>query len=340
MAASGAKPRTPPVLNERGNDVDAALHTGPTTMHAPWYRRFRAFEWLVTLVVFATAGAVGVFATPYCREFRWDDASIAHPMKPNTFPVWSLIPISALPVAIYAGVAKAAPLCGPAYWADEAVALALMQFQSVALSQLVTQPTKIYAGRLRPDFLARLTAAGYGRVNASATADYCTVRDRDVRQGRCSFPSGHSSTSFAAMVPLAAYLLFRFAQPRHGQLLPFLAAMSPIALAVVVATSRTRDEWHHFGDIVAGSVIGLVAGLGAYHAHNVRVLRPYPPLTSSSSSTGGANGSVAPSAATDGGIGNGAGVVAEYAPRVLAARYEARALHVDPTATGVGAYVF
>ncbi|RHW69102.1 phosphatidic acid phosphatase [Trypanosoma brucei equiperdum] len=113
---------------------------------------------------------------------------------------------------------------------------------------------KIYAGRLRPDFLDRLRREGF-----NATSSLVGVCDH-AREGRLSFPSGHSSCAFAAFTPLTMYFLGLSRAFNSGPVWRIILSMFPIYLAICVAASRTRDNRHHFSDILGGSVIGLVIG--------------------------------------------------------------------------------
>lgn len=65
-----------------------------------------------------------------------------------------------------------------------------------------------------------------------------------------SFPSGHTTSSFAAATALAA------ARARGG-----LAAM---ILAAVIAFSRLYLYVHYPTDVIAGALIGAFSGLAAY----------------------------------------------------------------------------
>jgi membrane-associated phospholipid phosphatase len=142
-----------------------------------------------------------------------------------------------------------------------------MQLRSIALNAMMTEPTKLFAGNLRPDFIARLERSGVAPpANPKAFVHFCNVTELEVVEGRKSFPSGHTSTSFAAMVPLALFLVRRIGtfESGHGSTLRLLAGALPIALAFAVGVSRNRDEWHHFVDILAGAVIGVAAGVASY----------------------------------------------------------------------------
>ncbi|KAH7820505.1 phosphatidate phosphatase [Monocercomonoides exilis] len=78
------------------------------------------------------------------------------------------------------------------------------------IDQSITVLLKYSVGRLRPDFLERckinvteyrnMVSKQISEYGIETTADYpCTGKEKDIHEGRLSFPSGHSSTSgFAA----------------------------------------------------------------------------------------------------------------------------------------------
>lgn len=243
-------------------DADDGASDPPPPRWKRLVNRLQVAEWVVALVVGGVPLLLAELLSPYCQPFRWDDPTIAHPLKPNTFPDYSLVLISAAPVLVYALWTRVWPALPHGLWLDEVNTLALMQARAYALLSLMLNPCKLYAGRLRPDFLARLEHAGYSA--ASRGVDWCSVDDAAVVLGRKSFPSGHSGTSFAAMVPLTLFLCVELRALSRGSLALLVVAVSPLALAFVCGISRHRDEWHHFSDIVAGAVMGVAAGAAAF----------------------------------------------------------------------------
>eukprot|EP00758_Cryptobia_borreli_P005601 Tbor_TRINITY_DN4931_c0_g1::TRINITY_DN4931_c0_g1_i1::g.9861::m.9861 len=116
----------------------------------------------------------------------------------------------------------------------------LIQTEAFALTAFITNVMKIWAGRFRPDFVSRLHHEGFlpyfppGGPYRNNAADVeaareaaskifsvlCTndkfLRNKLLRDGRTSFPSGHSSISFAAMVPLCVFIYILCIQFRGG----------------------------------------------------------------------------------------------------------------------------
>jgi membrane-associated phospholipid phosphatase len=73
-------------------------------------------------------------------------------------------------------------------------------------------------------------------------------------EDRASFPSGHSSMSFAFASVVAA---------RHGW---FWGGMS-YGAATYISVSRINDDWHYLHDVLVGMGIGASYGWGLYYAY-------------------------------------------------------------------------
>ncbi|CBH13053.1 phosphatidic acid phosphatase protein, putative [Trypanosoma brucei gambiense DAL972] len=128
---------------------------------------------------------------------------------------------------------------------------------SIILAVCLVEILKVYAGRLRPDFLDRLKKANV--TEGTDPKDLCDIAK--ARDGRLSFPSGHSSCAFSVCTPMALYFLSVLHAFSGASVWRTLVGLSPIYLACACAISRTRDNRHHFADIVAGSLIGMGTGL-------------------------------------------------------------------------------
>lgn len=103
-----------------------------------------------------------------------------------------------------------------------------------------------------------------------ALGDIGKCQDTDaVRRAFSSFPSGHSSMSFATFVPLGLSVLHMPSRSswlgqRDG--IRVALAFMPIFAAMLVAGTRVRDSWHHFADIVAGSILGMGVAVAVFSA--------------------------------------------------------------------------
>lgn len=159
------------------------------------------------------------------------------------------------------------------------------------LSTFVVEFTKHYVGYLRPNFYAK---CGFDYDTMQCDPD----TDTNTFTGRKSFMSGHSSMSFAGLTVLSVYMqrlcgvgsgtkrtvvvsgtdassnenregavilryMYVSSSPsvqRKQRVLSFLCLL-PMFLAVFIAASRVRDNYHHPADIIGGSIVGAAAAV-------------------------------------------------------------------------------
>lgn len=143
--------------------------------------------------------------------------------------------------------------------------------QSTSMATLLTQFTKNMTGRFRPCFYD-MCKWDYEVVWDGVT-NLCQSKSGE-KEGRKSFPSGHASFAFATMLVLTLYLLGRSSLNcenrsetvmRGGRkMLKLFLCFIPTFLASWVAVTRTIDNWHHYADILAGSIIGAVSACLSY----------------------------------------------------------------------------
>ncbi|GAA5905210.1 hypothetical protein JCM8208_000316 [Rhodotorula glutinis] len=146
----------------------------------------------------------------------------------------------------------------------------LVLSSSRAIMRLVVESLKNRVGRLRPDF--------FSRCAWDATAHACMGPIGLVKDGRRSFPSGHSSTAWQGLLVLALYLAgkngaFAFAAPfpRSGvlqsRLLRLSLVVAPLFLAGWICVTRLEDHYHHPTDVLTGALLGSVSALVAYSTY-------------------------------------------------------------------------
>lgn len=142
---------------------------------------------------------------------------------------------------------------------------------------IVTTAIKLMVARLRPDFIDRckpdytldpqLLAEPAFIESGWVDGKYrhiCTGDEREIIEGRKSFPSAHSSTSLFAST-FVALLFFKRCWNRGQRSLmgflpiPFLM-MAVVCAGFIIATSRHWDNRHHPLDIIVGCCIGIVFG--------------------------------------------------------------------------------
>lgn len=230
-------------------------------------------DWIITILLAACFYALDK-VTGYRREFSLTDTSLRYPYAehervPNP-PLYFIvfgIPIILQPIINFITVRS--------WWDFHNSSLGLVL--GLALTGAVTQFIKITVGRPRPDIIARCipppgaTDSEFGLFNWKS----CTqTEDAMLNEGFRSFPSGHSSMSFAGLGFLAFYLagkLHLFDTRGHAG--KAWVSLFPFCGAAMVAISRSMDYRHHWHDIVVGSALGIVMSYFAYRQY-------YPPLSS------------------------------------------------------------
>ncbi|ORC92375.1 phosphatidic acid phosphatase protein [Trypanosoma theileri] len=234
-----------------------------------FWNHYQLLDCVVALLFLVISTIVTATCSPYCRPFSWKDPSIDYPYVVSvTFPIWTLFLFLAMALVFYGLVVTS--LGGPLWlWVKAQLLAAVSQ-------QVIVNLLKIYAGRIRPDYLNRLRYLGFnedsyaesGVKGITASEYYCRLGDKyaELREGRLSFPSGHSSTSFAVFTFMSLFLFAYIRPSSHGgSFVRLLLSLCPMIIAFLCAVSRTRDYWHHFDDVVAGALIGTVCSLLCFY---------------------------------------------------------------------------
>jgi len=213
-----------------------------------WWRWDYLVDWAVLGVVCMTELLLShLVFSPYERYLPANDPAVSYPNLPDTIPSWSLAFIDGLlPILIFVAWQYLMRSSHDLHHATLGLA------QALVFTLLFTDAVKISAGRYRPDWQARVD----GKLSESV-----------LRDGRQSFPSGHSSIAFAGMVYLSLWLSGKLGLFRHhgGTSWKACVILCPIAVATLVAVSRTRDYHHDFSDILAGAVLGAGMAVFAYY---------------------------------------------------------------------------
>jgi len=200
-----------------------------------WFHKSYLLDWTLAVVLFVIVQAVTMFVSPFHRYLPPNDPSVLYPKVDDIVSDALLMILSiVVPIMLFALFQiylKNGQDCHHAL---------LGLIVSISLTNVVTASIKSAAGRYRPNWFA-----SYGG---------------DMDEGRFSFPSGHSSNSFAGMVFLSLYLMGKFRifgnHKQVGSLWRSLIALLPLTVAFFIAVSRTVDYHHNFSDILAGSLIG------------------------------------------------------------------------------------
>lgn len=160
---------------------------------------------------------------------------------------------------------------------------------AILVNGIVTNFIKLLVGRPRPDFFNRcypdVDIYNSLEVEAKLTEITKNISNLDcsqgqefwqnlniIKEGRKSFPSGHSSSAFAAFGFIAYYiwgksLAFSRKGRSSGESWRFLIGTPTMFLALFIVISRTQDYRHHWEDVTVGSIIGLASAYICYRIY-------------------------------------------------------------------------
>lgn len=237
----------------------------------PSLRRFMmsyAPDWIISGALWAIFWVIDHYISGFKRHFSLSDVSLRYPYAVNQrvgttalgfisygvpFVVQCLVNISTV----------------QSWWDFHHSTLGLTL--SVSMTRTITQLVKVTVGRPRPDLISRCQPApgSADPLWGLSTVDICTQTvSMILEDGWRSFPSGHSSSSFAGLGFLAFYLAGKLHLfDTQGHVSKAWISITPLAGAMFVATSRTMDYRHHWQDVVTGSMLGLLLAYFSYRQY-------------------------------------------------------------------------
>lgn len=227
--------------------------------HGTKLARSHMHDWLI-LVLLAVIEIVLNIIHPFYRFVGKDMMTdLKYPMKENTVPVWA-VPIYSvlLPILVFTFF----------YFRRRDVhdlhhAILGLLF-AVLITGVITDAIKDAVGRPRPDFFWRCFPDGVDNYDTWGDV-ICHGKDKDIKEGHKSFPSGHASWSFAGLGFLALYMTAKIKVfDRSGHVAKLCILFLPLLMASLVAVSRVDDYWHHWQDVFAGGILGLFVATMCY----------------------------------------------------------------------------
>lgn len=226
--------------------------------------KFHMHDWLILVVLAAIDLGLNLIE-PFHRfvgEGMMTD--LKYPLKGNTVPFWC-VPIIAvlLPLAIIIGYYFIRrDVRRDVYDLHHAILGLLF---SVFITAVLTDAIKDAVGRPRPDFFWRCFPDGKGVFDPITKNVMCTGLKKVIKEGHKSFPSGHTSWSFAGLTFIAWYLSGKVRVfDRKGHVAKLCIVFFPLLLAALVAVSRVDDYWHHWQDVFAGGLLGVTVSSFCY----------------------------------------------------------------------------
>ncbi|XP_074582086.1 lipid phosphate phosphatase 2-like isoform X1 [Curcuma longa] len=250
------------LLNYRQRGSMREIHLGSHTLksHGIKVAKNHKFDWfaLIGLLILVLAiRTVRPFYRFVGKEMMTD---LRYPFKTNTVPPWALPIISiVLPAAIIVAfyIHKR-----DIYDLHHAILGLLF---AVLTTALITDALKDAVGRPRPDFFWRCFPDGkevYDKVTGNVI---CHGEKKVLNDGHKSFPSGHTSWCFAGLSYLALYLSGKIkCFDRKGHVAKLCIVFFPLLLASLIGISRVDDYKHHWEDVFAGGILGVVVATFCY----------------------------------------------------------------------------
>ncbi|XP_057968011.1 putative lipid phosphate phosphatase 3, chloroplastic isoform X2 [Malania oleifera] len=238
---------------------DTELRSHTVRPHGVTVARTHMHDWVI-LILLLVIELMMYLIHPFYRFVGQDMMSdLKYPMKSNTVPSWAVPMYSVLlPIAIFLIVYFRRR---EVYDLHHAVLGILF---SVLITAVITDAIKNAVGRPRPDFFWRCFPDGKDVYDQWRNV-VCHGEQRIIDAGHKSFPSGHTSWSFAGLGFLSLYLSGKIkAFDRRGHVAKLCIVFLPLLVASLVGISRVDDYRHHWQDVFAGGLLGLVVTTFCY----------------------------------------------------------------------------
>ncbi|KAM0933104.1 putative phosphatidate phosphatase [Dioscorea sansibarensis] len=244
----------------RDNMREIQLGTHTVQSHGVKVAKFHKHDWFILISLLALVGTLDAIH-PFYRFVGKDMMTdLKYPLKSNTVPVWAL-PIIAvlLPIAVFVGFYFRRR---DVYDLHHAI---LGLLYSVLITAVITDAIKDAVGRPRPDFFWRCFPDGKELYDNITGNVICHGEKSVIKEGHKSFPSGHTSWAFSGLGFLALYLSGKIKVfDRRGHIAKLCVVFLPLLCASLVGISRVDDYWHHWQDVFAGGLLGIVMATFCY----------------------------------------------------------------------------
>ncbi|TKY47197.1 lipid phosphate phosphatase 4 [Spatholobus suberectus] len=228
------------------------------------------YDWLILLLLAALDGLLNIIE-PFHRYVGKDMMQdLMFPFKKDTIPMWG-VPILSILIPIVIFVAF--------YFARRDVydlhhAILGLMFSSF-ITGVITDSIKDAVGRPRPNFFHRCFPNKIPVYDKDTGDVICTGIKAVIKEGYKSFPSGHTSWSFAGLGFLSWYLSGKVRVfDRRGHIGKLCLVLLPLLIAALVGITRVDDYWHHWTDVFTGGLLGLTVASICY-----LLLFPFPTLS-------------------------------------------------------------
>jgi len=240
-----------------------------------WSDELRTWEWVIyifssiILIVGALAAKLGEM--PELR-FYFSDLTYFGPLTTSSvsYPllllVGALLSLVFLVVCEWAFSWKESSAENPFDWRVGLCAglrLSLADLSAQFVVHGFNDFANILYGRYRPDFGYRCFGGVSPATNYSTSymiGDEDCTYDNGLRDGRQSFPSGHTSSAMEISFFVTLYLFWRAFSIRERWLSSTVicASILPFIIPIFIGATRFVENRHHISDIIGGMLIALI----------------------------------------------------------------------------------
>ena len=149
---------------------------------------------------------------------------------------------------------------------------------SQALAFVITQALKTACGKPRPDVIDRCQPNVTQDPTPFGLSNYtiCQGDPEILKDGFRSWPSGHSSSSFAGLLYISLWIGGKLhIMDNRGEVWKTMVVMVPILAATLVCVSRIMDARHHPFDVITGGLLGAACATVSYRQYFPSLSEPW-----------------------------------------------------------------
>ncbi|KAF6145875.1 hypothetical protein GIB67_028870 [Kingdonia uniflora] len=222
--------------------------------------RFHMHDWIILMLMLGVIVILNVIEPFHRFVGNHMMTDLMYPYKSNTVPTWA-VPIIAvlLPFIVFIVYYY---YRRDVYDLHHAILGILF---AVFITGVMTDAIKVTVGRPRPDFFWRCFPNGKRKFDPITLNVICHGDKKEINEGYKSFPSGHTSWSFAGLAFLAWYLAGKIRVfDRRGHVAKLCIVFLPFLAAALVAVSRVDDYRHHWEDVFTGALLGTTVASFCY----------------------------------------------------------------------------
>ncbi|UJR28030.1 hypothetical protein I4U23_009289 [Adineta vaga] len=268
------------VIVMQQTDLDNPRNDSPTSQTESMTFRIYLYTFWMDYLLMAIMGGLGLgiyFLRPipnrvfpvYFSNGQIVNPDLSYPYQKDIIPIWLAALLAFIIPFIFIMLMQIR--LRSFNDANTAIMGLLFSLISAAVFQVFI---KWLIGGLRPHFFSvckpYINPSSYGTGTGfdgiMFDRSICTGDKKQINDALESMPSGHSTAAFAGLLYCSLYLngklkIFANYRPQYWKLILFYA---PILGAVLIAASLTIDHYHHWYDILAGSIIGTIFAFGSY----------------------------------------------------------------------------